>query len=82
MTTRVPNSSSSSVVPLDPLKALSATWRRVVEQIRTDWDDPNSHTADGYDSGAEAIERLLNEPDALLAVSSQRTEEKEDTRVD
>lgn len=148
MTTRVPES-SSLVIPLDPLKALSATWTReaAIEWLKAlgfvpsghneaweiawsdraglesttlifyplyrhehdvGWDAAVGHHASGTNpqltvgrcetrADMEMIYetlRLLNgykkpedhrcadELDALLAVSSQRTEEKEDTRID
>lgn len=74
MTTRVPNS-SSSVIPLDPLKALSATWRERSAKLTA---------ANGSLQGdcAWQLSQCAYELDALLAVSSQRTEDKDDTRVD
>lgn len=54
MTTRVPNS-SSSVIPLDPLKALSATWRAEAAQ--------DAH----YPHVPEVMRHMADELDALLA---------------
>lgn len=84
-TSCIPSSApvAEPVIPLDPLKALSATWRERARLnalgAKNDGDSQFAHRLSAVNA---AQRQCADELDALLAVSSQSTEEKDDTRVD